>query len=229
MRDVPRERHLVGRHQDRRAVASELPHELEHLADELRVERARDLVEQQHLGVGRDRADDRGALLLPAGQAVRMLARLLGETDAFQQPHPGRLGRRPRHLLHLAARERHVVEHGQVREQVVVLEHDAESCADGVGLDRGSLMSWSPSQIWPSSMGSSRLRQRSSVDLPEPLAPMSATTSCRASSTETPRSTGRLAERLPDLLGPEHGTPLTALIRSPRPARGGAAGPSTSR
>ena len=54
---------------------------------------------------------------------------------------------------------------------------------------RGSLMSASPSQMRPSSIGSSRFMVRSSVDLPEPLAPMRATTSPGATSRSMPCST----------------------------------------
>src|SRR4051794_22720233 len=48
---VPREAHLVGHHDHRHAVAGEAGHHLEHLADHLRVERARRLVEQHGLGL----------------------------------------------------------------------------------------------------------------------------------------------------------------------------------
>ena len=71
---------------------AELAHQLEHLADELGVEGAGDLVEQQHLGVGRDRPHDRGALLLPARQLVGVHARLVGEADAVEQLEPALLG-----------------------------------------------------------------------------------------------------------------------------------------
>ena len=48
----------------------------------------------------------------------------------------------------------------------------------------------SPStQMSPPSIGSSALMHRSSVDLPEPDAPIRQTTSCRATSRETPLST----------------------------------------
>ena len=42
--------------------------DVEHFADQLRVERRGDLVEQQDLGLHRDRARDADALLLAAGQ-----------------------------------------------------------------------------------------------------------------------------------------------------------------
>src|SRR5215210_3219137 len=71
--DVAREAHLVGGDEHRHALGLELAYELEHLADKLRVERARDLVEQQRARAGRERADDRDALLLAARQPVGAL------------------------------------------------------------------------------------------------------------------------------------------------------------
>jgi hypothetical protein len=43
----------------------------------------------------------------------------------------------------------------------------------------------------PSSISSSRSMQRSSVDLPEPDAPISATAACSATARSIPRRTGR--------------------------------------
>ena len=87
-----------------RALVGELADELEHLADELGIERRGDLVEQQDLGVGRDRPHDRGALLLTAGETVGVLARLVGEADALEQREAALLRRRARHLVHVAQR-----------------------------------------------------------------------------------------------------------------------------
>ena len=56
---------LMRHHDHRHAVTGELFHDVEHFAHELRVERRRRLVEQHHLGVQRQRASDRYALLLP--------------------------------------------------------------------------------------------------------------------------------------------------------------------
>src|SRR5882724_4284176 len=64
--DVAREGHLVGHHDHRHALARELLDDAEHLADQLGVERRRDLVEQQHLRPHGDRARDPHALLLAA-------------------------------------------------------------------------------------------------------------------------------------------------------------------
>ena len=87
----------------------ELADHLEHLADELRVERARDLVEQHQLGLHRERAHDRDALLLAAREPVGVLVALVGEPEAAEQleralPRP-RAARRPSAVC---GRERHV-------------------------------------------------------------------------------------------------------------------------
>ena len=57
----------------------------------------------------------------------------------------------------------------------------------------------------PSSMGSSRFTVRSSVDLPEPLAPMRATTSPCSDLEVDAHQHVVIAERLPDVLEPQHG------------------------
>src|SRR6185437_1436536 len=64
MRNVAREPHLVRRDQHRHPALRELSDHLQHLGDELRIERARHLVEQHELRSHRERADDRDALLL---------------------------------------------------------------------------------------------------------------------------------------------------------------------
>ena len=72
--DVARERHLVRREHHRHPALRELADHLEHLGDELRVERARHLVEQHQLGLHRERAHDRDALLLAAREPVGIVA-----------------------------------------------------------------------------------------------------------------------------------------------------------
>ena len=60
-------------------------------ADELRVERARDLVQQHQLGPHRERADDRHALLLAAREPVGILVALVREPEALEQLERARL------------------------------------------------------------------------------------------------------------------------------------------
>ena len=99
----------------------------EHLADELGVERAGDLVEEHQPRLGDQRARDRDALLLSAGQFVRTRLGLVARARpvrASPSPRP-----RPARACILCTRrgaERDVVDHAQVREQVERLEHDAD-------------------------------------------------------------------------------------------------------
>src|SRR5690349_5325891 len=70
---------LVSDHDHRHAVAGERGHHVEHLADQLRVQRGRGLVEQHQLGFHRQRAGDRNTLLLTTGQLGRVRSSLLRE------------------------------------------------------------------------------------------------------------------------------------------------------
>ena len=66
--------HLVGHADHRHALVGQLDHHVEHLLDHLRVERRGRLVEQHDLGRQAQRARDRHALLLAAGELQRVLA-----------------------------------------------------------------------------------------------------------------------------------------------------------
>ena len=133
--DVAGEPHLVRRDQHRHAAVGELADHAQHLGDELRVERARDLVEEHHLRPHREGADDRDALLLTAREPVGVVVALVGEPEAGQQL--GRLLGRlaPRQPERLARGECHVLEHRHVREEVVRLEDDPDPAPDPVDVD----------------------------------------------------------------------------------------------
>ena len=77
--DVAGEAHLVGDDDHRHPLGGELAHHVEDLLDQLRVERAGDLVEEHHVRVHRQRPGDRDALLLAAREALRVLVELVGE------------------------------------------------------------------------------------------------------------------------------------------------------
>jgi hypothetical protein len=74
--------HLAGkrhfmRHQDHgHPIRSELLHDAQNLTSELRVERRRDLVEQHQLGLHGKAAGNCHALLLPAGELLRIAVHL---------------------------------------------------------------------------------------------------------------------------------------------------------
>ena len=96
----------------------------------------RDLVEQQDVGLHRQRPDDRHPLLLAARQPVGESSRLSARPNRVEQL--GRLRPRPPPasvLSTLRGAERHVVEHGHVREQVERLEHDPDPPPDPVDVD----------------------------------------------------------------------------------------------
>ena len=92
MGDVAREPHLVGRDQHRHPAVGQLPDHVEHLGDELGVEGARHLVEQEQPGLHREGPRDRDALLLAAGEAVGILVALVREPEPLEQPSGIRVG-----------------------------------------------------------------------------------------------------------------------------------------
>ena len=73
VRDAPGESHLVRDDDHRHAVAREIGHDVEDLLDHLRIERRGRLVEQHDHRIHRERARDRHALLLAAGELRRKL------------------------------------------------------------------------------------------------------------------------------------------------------------
>ena len=81
--DALRKAHLVGDHHHGHAARRQLL-ELQHFAGELRVERGGDLVEQHHLRLHRQRAGDRGALLLAAGKLLGIGVQPCREPDLRQ-------------------------------------------------------------------------------------------------------------------------------------------------
>jgi len=71
------ETHLVGDHHHRHTLGGELLHHPEHLVDQLRIQRGGHFVEQHRLGLQHERPGDAGALLLAAGEPVRILPQLV--------------------------------------------------------------------------------------------------------------------------------------------------------
>ena len=91
----------------------------------LGVERRERLVEQQHARLDRQRPGQRDPLLLAAGQLAGVLVARAPTARRGRASRPRAMSRSPLGLAaHLEA-ERDVVEHGQVREQAVRLEHHA--------------------------------------------------------------------------------------------------------
>ena len=104
----------------------ELLHHVQHLADELRVERRGRLVEQHQLRLHRQRARDRDALLLAAGELRRVGVELVGQADAVEQLARALARLLARDPLHADRRAGDVLQRGHVREQVEVLEDHAD-------------------------------------------------------------------------------------------------------
>ena len=89
------EAHLVRGQHHRHAVGLEVADDVEDLADELGVERRRDLVEEHQLGLHREGAHDRDPLLLPAGQPVGVLVGLVAQAETPEQRPAPTARRRP--------------------------------------------------------------------------------------------------------------------------------------
>ena len=133
-RHVAGEADLVGDDQHRPPFLGEVADDLQHLADELGIERRGGLVEEHDIGLHRERAGDRRPLLLPAREMGREVVVLVLQPDLLQQ------GPRPLHrfapgqLEHVDGRLDDVLQHRQMRPQVELLEHHAEAGADAVDL-----------------------------------------------------------------------------------------------
>ena len=121
-------------HQHGHAVLGETHHGVEHLLDHFRVERGGRLVEQHDLRVHAERARDRHALLLAAGQLAGIFVGLLGDLHALEIMHRDLLGLLLRHLAHPDRRQRAVFQHGEMRKQIEMLEHHADFAAHFVDL-----------------------------------------------------------------------------------------------
>src|SRR5438093_55939 len=134
-RDVAREPHLVRRDEHRHPALGQLADDAEDLGDELRVERARHLVEEHEPRPHRQCAHDRDPLLLASGETIGVVARLVGEPEAREQLERLGLGLRLRQAEHAARPERDVPQHRHVREEVVGLEDDADPPPHAVDVD----------------------------------------------------------------------------------------------
>src|SRR5216684_526299 len=121
--DVPGKSHLMRDHKHCHAVVSELAHHGKHLADQFRIERGSRLVEQDRLGLHRQRTGDRDALLLAARKLRRKAFSLFGETHLRQQRATAfeRLG--TRFALHVDRSLDDVLQRRAVRKQIETLEH----------------------------------------------------------------------------------------------------------
>ena len=144
-----------------------------HLAPDQRIESGEGFVQKPELRLYGKRTGDADALLLPA-------RKLVGE-GVFPALEPDQLDHRlgPRQaLLRILAlyfqRERHVLQHGQMRQQAEILEdhpHLVAANVDEIGI--GSLQQIATVEKNFTGRGLHQTeRQRTMVDLPEPESPM---------------------------------------------------------
>ena len=126
--------HLVRDDHHRHAVGGQLAHDVEHLADHLRVQRGGRLVKEHHIRVHGQRAHDGHALPLPAGEVLRPGIPLVNQADALQQRPRLLLRRLPGGFAYAHRGNGDVVLHLQVRKQVELLEHHAHALAQDAEL-----------------------------------------------------------------------------------------------
>ncbi len=119
---------LVVRDQNRGdAVLALQPLHLDlHVEAQVLVERAKRLIEQQNLRIDREAARQRDALLLAAGELTRLALRELAHVHQRQHLGDARRDLLPWPFVSLQT-IRDVFRHRHVREQRVVLEHDADA------------------------------------------------------------------------------------------------------
>ncbi|KAG1174428.1 hypothetical protein G6F35_016658 [Rhizopus arrhizus] len=120
---------VMGDHDDGLAVlAVELLQQAQDLFGGLAVEVAGGFVADQEGGVGDDRAGNRHALLLAAGQFIRAVAAAVGQADQGQRDLRIALALRGVEVGQ-QQRQLDVLLRGQHRHQVVELEHEADVVA----------------------------------------------------------------------------------------------------
>ncbi len=150
------------------------------LGHELGVERAGHLVEEQQVGLHRERPDDRDPLLLAAGEPIGVLGGLVGESEASRAaPSASASASAGRELQRPCAGASVTLSRTRMcGKRLKAWKTIPISAPDPVDVSTAAVMSSPSMEIRPASIGSRRLMHRSSVDLPDPDAPIRQTTSC---------------------------------------------------
>jgi hypothetical protein len=167
----------VRDHHHGHAFLGQAHHHVQHLAHHLGVERGGRLVEQHDDRVHRQRAGDRHALLLAAGQLAGELVLVRHQAHAVEHLQAAGLGLVGAAAQHLHLRDGQVLGDRQVREQLEVLEHHADAAAQLGQVGLGVVDRMPSTKISPFWIGSRPLTVLISVDLPEPEGPQTTTTS----------------------------------------------------
>ena len=153
-----------------------------------RVERAGRLVGEDQQRARDQRARDRHALLLAAGELRRLVVGALGEPDLAPASRARARGAPRAGDARVDQRQLDVLERRGAREQVEVLEHEADAAVAHRGeLVAGEVRDAPAAEAYSPELGRSRQPSRfMKVDLPEPEGPITATNSPCAMSTLTP-------------------------------------------
>jgi hypothetical protein len=114
----------------RLALVGELLDHLQHLPDELGIERRGDLVEQQQLALHDQCPGDRHPLLLSARELARVLRRLLGQPHSLQHGERASLRVGPADSANCHRPDRDVLQDCEMREEVQALEDHADAGPD---------------------------------------------------------------------------------------------------
>ncbi len=121
-------RHVVGDDDHRAAFGVDFVEDSKHLFAAAAVERAGRLVRQDHIGAVDQRAGDGDTLLLAAGKLPRRMRESTGHAETIEQ------ARRPVATLSgrqagVNRRHLHVSDRGELAEQMIALENEAEMLA----------------------------------------------------------------------------------------------------
>ena len=127
--DLSGKAHLVGHDDAGHAALRQLLDHLQHPLDHLRVQGAGGLVKEHDLRVHGHGPHDGKALLLSPGELPGIDLGLVGQTHLFQQLHGLSLRLVLRHAVYLAGGQGDVLQHGEMGENIELLEHHADALA----------------------------------------------------------------------------------------------------
>ncbi|MBI1901522.1 MAG: PQQ-binding-like beta-propeller repeat protein [Planctomycetia bacterium] len=157
--------HRVRHDQHRLALPRQVGHHRQHLGRHLRIERARRLVEQNQLWVHGQRPRDRHALLLASGKLVRHALQAVAQAHAVQKRPGFGHGHLSPFTEHVQRGLDHVLQDGEVRKKIELLEHHPHHPAHGVQVLRA--MAGLRRQFQLADANPPRLKRLQAVDAPQ--------------------------------------------------------------